>query len=89
MKLTREEIELMNQALESWVGQPAMSSLLAGMVCAGLRGPGFSKEDAEKAAKEAADEADAKVRARRERAILLQAKLIQMRDSAEIEEVTK
>jgi transcriptional regulator of met regulon len=83
---TRDEIENLLEALDSWVQSLTSNSLLIAML-----GMGLSKdeESAKKRMDDFANDTDKRqqeVKTRSEQAILLKAKLLKMRDAVEAQE---
>lgn len=88
--LTREDLDVLVEAVEAWESSGALGEFMGEMISA-ISGPKDGPEreewqrrrDAEKAAAVAAKAAEK--RARKERSILLRAKLISLRDRADID----
>jgi len=86
MDLTSEDISVLIEALNAWKTK-GLSSLILGSVLTGITGR--SREETDRKVEEQVKKYDEDVRTRVERCILLQAKLITLRDRLDIERVTR
>lgn len=83
--LAGSEIELLMEALDAWEREPTGTRLMVGMLSMGLASSEEQAEAAKQRCLEGMDEGATEVKGRKERVILLKAKLIGMRDAVEID----
>jgi hypothetical protein len=86
-QLTSDECNLLIECVDAWKSSDVMAGLMTGMLMMGL-----SREDSEEKRHKQFDDATKKgqeeSRSKEERAVLLKAKLIHLRDQLSIEEVS-
>jgi len=85
--LTQEDFNTLLEAVELWKDMMPMEGNQLGEIVQGFMSG--DKEQAMARVRAAAEEAGRKHRSRKEQGILLQAKLIQMRDKADLQEVAE
>ena len=80
MNLTYEDYDLLIQALDAWVSQDSVGTMLASVIGISMA-PKDKADMAQQLANEKMDEADKENKSRNETATLLKAKLIMARDA--------
>lgn len=81
MELTKQDLDVMVEAVEAWEREPSSTSLLGDVMGAMFCRNEEEREAALREREKAKRERDESMRVRKERSVLLRAKLIQMRDS--------
>lgn len=80
--LTIEEINTLLEALDAWESQPTSSAAIGGMLGMALLG----KEKGDAYMEEAMDKSKSEVELRRERSIMLKAKLVELKRAVRSEQ---
>lgn len=81
------EIDILMEALDAWESKDSMSDLLVTMLGAGMAKDEASRDSYLEERQIEMEKRKLEQRTRKEQAILIKAKLIQMRDRADIEEL--
>lgn len=87
-KLTIEDIDVLYDALEHWVNQHIVGDLM-GMILSGIIKDADERQKFMDNEKKKREEEEPKVRGRKDRKAILQAKLLKLKDSIIVDELTK